>query len=512
MAKINLDALIPREDFEVEDTSFTPQLSQTIKISDLEKGAFFYTSLRKPDFQRETSDWEAHKITDFIKSFLHGDLIPAIILWNAGRYTFAIDGAHRLSALICWVNDDYGDGFLSQAFFDHEIDEDQKKAAEQTRNLINKKIGTYKDYTESVKNPDKANPEILEYASKLGYLSIQLQWVSGGAEKAEDSFFKINQKAAPIDETEIELLKSRSKPYAMAARAIVRSGTGHKYWSKFEENIREEIEALAKELNESLFIPRINQPIKTLDLPLAGKGYSARTLSLVFDLIKLANNITSHNEVDNDNTGIETLKYLKNVRKIIRRLTTTHPSSLGLHPAVYFYSQRGRYQPTAFLAWIELIKYLEANNSFIEFSKIRSDFEKFVLGSKQLVSQITYKYGSGTKGCRYLKELYLVVIEALTSGKTINQIINDILPNKFSYLDTGRTVTYTGNADFSRQTKSEIFIRESIENAPKCKLCNGLMHKNAITFDHIERREEGGVGNADNGQLAHPYCNSTLKN
>jgi len=44
-------------------------------------------------------------------------LIPAIILWNSGRYIFTIDGAHRLSALIAWVLDDYGDGIISQTFF-----------------------------------------------------------------------------------------------------------------------------------------------------------------------------------------------------------------------------------------------------------------------------------------------------------------------------------------------------------------------------------------------------------
>ncbi|MFV0549173.1 MAG: DUF262 domain-containing protein [Limnobaculum xujianqingii] len=139
MANVNLDALIQREDFANIGKGITPQLTHTLTISELVKGkGFFYSSLRKPDFQRETGDWDKTKIADFIKSFLEGDLIPSIILWNAGQYTFVIDGAHRLSSLIAWANDDYGDGFISQAFFSHDIDNEQKLTADQTRRHINK--------------------------------------------------------------------------------------------------------------------------------------------------------------------------------------------------------------------------------------------------------------------------------------------------------------------------------------------------------------------------------------
>ncbi len=73
------------------------------------KGNFFYPVLRKPDFQRETHEWSPNKVKGLIESFANQDLIPAIIMWTTkGGYTFAIDGAHRLSALIAWVNDDYG--------------------------------------------------------------------------------------------------------------------------------------------------------------------------------------------------------------------------------------------------------------------------------------------------------------------------------------------------------------------------------------------------------------------
>ncbi len=511
MAKVNLDALIPREDFEIDGGASVQGLADKLKISELVKGeSFFYSSLRKPDFQRETSDWDKNKIAAFIKSFIEGDLIPSIILWQAGQYTFVIDGAHRLSALISWVNSDYGDGFISQSFFNHEIDNEQRRVAEQTKRFVDKEIGTYKSFMDAVRNPEQANPELLKSANRLGFLSLQLQWVTGSSEKAESSFFTINQKATPISDTEIALLKSRKKPYAMSSRAILRSGAGHKYWDDFSLEIQDEIERLAKEINENLFTPELKNPVKTLDLPLAGKGYSSRSLPLIFDLVKLSNDVSSK-EVVEDFSGIETVKYLKNTLKVVRRFTTTHPSSLGLHPAVYFYSEKGRYQATAFMAWIELIKDFSAKNKFDEFISIRREFEKALVTYKYLTNQVTVKYGSGLKGYKQLKEVYERLMELVSEEKSI-QIIGVDMKVSFPYLN----IDYKGDAprslDFNANTKSEVFISSALSEAVKCKICNGYIHINSITIDHVDRKEDGGIGVAENGQIAHPYCNSTYKN
>ncbi|HLG39201.1 MAG TPA: DUF262 domain-containing protein [Chitinophagaceae bacterium] len=94
----NLDALIPREDFEVKENIENPlQTLPALQIRDLEESAFVYKTLRKPDFQRETSEWTEDKTYELIQSFISGDLIPAVILWNSSGYNFVIDGAHRLN-------------------------------------------------------------------------------------------------------------------------------------------------------------------------------------------------------------------------------------------------------------------------------------------------------------------------------------------------------------------------------------------------------------------------------
>ena len=112
MAKIYLDALIPRDDFEVSSDTVIEQFNKTtISITDLSTDSFFYPIIRKPDFQRETNEWDAQNVADFIESFIKGDLIPAIIFWRSpSGNCFVIDGAHRLSSLIAWINDDDGVG------------------------------------------------------------------------------------------------------------------------------------------------------------------------------------------------------------------------------------------------------------------------------------------------------------------------------------------------------------------------------------------------------------------
>ncbi len=153
---VNLDALIPREDFSVKaDAAARSGKDPTISISHLAGGfGVFASSLRKPDFQRETADWTPQKIVDLVRAFVDGELIPAIILWKVpaiilwkgGGYNFVIDGAHRLSAVLSWVYDDYGDRSRSLSYFGEVIPPEQIRAVKKARALIEKEIGHFSHY------------------------------------------------------------------------------------------------------------------------------------------------------------------------------------------------------------------------------------------------------------------------------------------------------------------------------------------------------------------------------
>lgn len=526
MAKVNLDALIPREDFDVKESQQSGTKKATISIEDLKYDSFFFSTLRKPDFQRETSEWEPDKVSEFIFSFCEGDLIPAIILWRSpGGYLFVIDGSHRISSLAAWINDDYGDRDISKRFYDGVIPEDQTSVAETTRRLVRKRIGSYSDFTLSRDYPEKVTDEVKKRAKNLGAMAIQLQWVDGDAGKAEHSFFKINQQAAPIDSTELRLLESRRKPNCIAARAIIRSGTGHKYWSGFADDVQLRIEELSKEIHSTLFSPPLETPVKTLDIPIGGKQYAANSLQIVLDFVNIVNNAPKNfkEEVDDDADGESTLSYLQKARKLAQRINSVHPSSLGLHPIVYFYSPDGRHKIASFYATVAFVMEMEQRNSFADFTAVRSQFEEFLINNEYLVQQINRKYRSADRAFSLIKDFFNFLVEHFQTVNDAELVKENLLKStEFNYLVNMQdqylaTSPYYANekvsaATFSKERKSAVFIKEAIKGAPRCSICQSYIHRNSITIDHITRKADGGTGEIENGQIAHPYCNTTYKN
>lgn len=516
--KVNLDALIPREDFEFKDgQKGSGKNTQTLSINELKEKSLTFSALRKPDFQRETNEWDAEKICSLVESFINEELIPAVILWrSAGSYIFVIDGSHRISALASWVNDDYGDGIISKRFYDGRIPDEQIKIAEKTRALIKKRIGLFTDYELGATNPDKVSPEIQEKAKGLGFIALQLQWVEGDSATAESSFFKINQKAAPIDPTEIKLLKARNKPIGLAARAIIRGGKGHKYWSKFLDERQQKIQELAEDIHKILFTPSLTNPIKTLDLPIGGKPFSASTLPLILDFVNIVNEdlIKKDLKDEDDADGNETIKFLTNCRKVAQRINSNHPGSLGLHPVVYFYSRDGRHKIASFFAITSLIMEFNKKNTYSEFIKVRKQFEELLIQYDYLIQQIVRKYRGAFPSHTYIKTFYVTCINKLVEGKTPSEVVNELInTTEFIYLTQAVAENETAaTKSFSDEIKSAAFIREALNSTLRCSICGGYMHKNSITIDHIIRKQDGGSGACDNAQLAHPYCNSTVKN
>ncbi len=165
---VNLDALIPREDFEVMGDGEQAPRKPSVQINDLESDAFFYGALRKPDFQRETAEWDPKRVVGLIRTFIDDQLIPAVILWQNKELLFVIDGSHRLSALIAWVQNDYGDGPRSREFFNHTIPDDQLAVAKRTRELVETEFGSYKNHRDAIANPAQYGPDIVARARSSG--------------------------------------------------------------------------------------------------------------------------------------------------------------------------------------------------------------------------------------------------------------------------------------------------------------------------------------------------------
>lgn len=525
---VALDAMIPREDFGIDSGTRPANSLDRINVVHLE-GHFFGSLLRKPDFQRETNQWTPKKVADLVKAFVDLDLIPAVILWKSGQYYFVIDGSHRLSALMAWIYDDYGDRQRSIDYFGGRITEEQRKVALRTRKLVNAAVGgSYAEYVAHRRNPAGAPPEMQQRLSNLGDNSLIAQWVPAtDAITAENSFFKINQAATPIDPTEKRILQARRSASAISARAITHAGTGHKYWSSFDGVAREEIEALAEKIYHTLYDPPIsNQTLTTLDVPVAGQGYSA--LPFVFDLVNHANGIgvadttakatLVRDSLPDDIDGMETIKFLKTVSKKLERITGDSPSALGLHPVIYFYTRSGSFQPTAFIATLMFVEEILNKGRMNDFIKIRSEFEDFLVEYKESIGLITHKYGSGNRSLPWIEKYFLKIVDSLWQGKSSAEIRSDLAnDSNFAFITAPRPSGIHDSSEkkggrFNSNTKTAAFFALALPNAPRCAICNSIIHKNSVQFDHKQRVRDGGHADVSNAQLTHPYCNSTIKN
>jgi hypothetical protein len=508
--------MIRRADFAAQDLDYTMGLFSNFSISNLDDTSPVLTLLRKPDFQRETNHWSPDQIVTFIKSFLDNQLIPALILWKSPSHIFVIDGGHRLSALRAWMKDDYGDGAISLEFYNGEISDEQKKIAKRTRLLVDRTVGRYTTLKDKVGSTTAA-PEEIKRAGNLFTRALDLQWVQGNADVAETSFFNINSQGTPLDDIESALIKNRKKPVAIASRAILRAGTGHKYWSHFPAPRQHEIEELATEFHELLFDPEAEIPIRTLELPLGGSVSPVNALQLLIDFLAIASSpqngsrtISSGND---DDIGNDTIEVLILAKEVALRIVGNGSASLGLHPAVYFYNDRGSYSRHFFLGIVRLITEKVRNNDgafFKKFTKVRGKLEDFLITNKSLINQAFANVNRDARVVR-VRDMMISLIDRIAKGETVN--VEDLFASiglTGRILDLQKVVTQTS---VSNDTKSAVFIKTALQNASKCPLCDGLLFPTkSVSYDHKVRVRDGGKGERENVQMTHPFCNSAIKN
>lgn len=510
---VNLDAMIGRADFaQISDDDTSYETITGIAIHDLTPSGLTGKLLRKPDFQRETNHWTAEQVVSLLECFVNGDLIPSVILWKSPTYLFVIDGGHRLSVLKAWALDDYGDGPESVKYFGDGISVNQKKAAAKARKLIAERVGTYQHIKTRIENG-----QIDSIASSTSTRILPIQWVKGDAEKAESSFFKINTQGTPLDYIEESLLKDRKKPIPIAARAIIRAGGGHKYWSRFSVEKTRIIETTAKKLHLNLFEPELKTPVKTLDLPLGGAKGIRAALQIIIDYLQIANISQTEkyikiNHGGDDETGDKTIDVLRKTETLTNWITGNDKGSLGLHPAIFYYGPTGVHSSPLFLGTARFISEKLANNDktfFREFTLCRANIESALISHKELIATVIQKLGSARRVIKY-SELINSIYSAAKKGEEITEEKIVDWAGLAGKIIVGKEKT--NNTNFTDEVKSSIFINAALKTAIKCEICGGYLDsEKSVSYDHIIRKEDNGTGEVENGQLTHPYCNQAIK-
>lgn len=524
-AKVNLDALIVRQDMEEGAPQRIPKEFSFRHEELVYDRGLTYSVLRKPDFQRSTSSWTPEKVRDMVIAYIEGETVPGVIVWRSPKSNlFVIDGGHRLSSIIAWINDDYGDGTISLA---HYGEAQNKAAADKTRDLLKESVGSYRDLKEALINPN-AEQKHKDNARKLVFASLRVQELEkeSDAAAAEKSFLKINQQGVILSDTEKWLILARYCPNSIAARAISLKGKGGAYWERFDSTQRKKISDLAESVYNLLFTPDLDKgEMKTTDLPIAGPYSASNALALVFQFVNFANDVptkppASRDEAEKiipvDADGTLTIQYLNRAQRAASLLsnlrTTNYMRSADLHPFVYFYSQQGHHQPTMFLAVAYWLCDLDKTEGLpkLAVNKVRGALEDILLEYSFLVQSISRKARGEERAVRQIKK-YLDFLLKHLSEETPKEKMLELIGQEFrvsTIAEPEDIETMVPGSRIPVSVKNALFIEQELKNAQRCELCGARIPARGLSSDHRSDRKYGGSGARENVAPTHHACNS----
>jgi prophage maintenance system killer protein len=425
--KCNFEHLIPRIDVN-KDFKEGPRgsLKMSITLSDLEYRQAFYKQLRKPIFQRDTNYWDVTKLSLLIDTFKKRGLIPAVILWSTqGNGTLIVDGAHRLSALISWVNDDYG----------KEVDLEKHLLIKE---YIDGEVGAYTDLVES---------ENMELLGILSTNSLQIQWVQGDYEIVKTSFIRINEQGAELTKTEQELIINDTAPVSMVTRAILSEMNGQKSIYKHDliSNIVKYLNRPHLSTDESLF-------------PILGDSAHENQLQNIYELV------TIFSDEDSDTIS-------ENLFNIIDFIVNT----LELNNRIYFYNKRRVFKKASFIGIIGFIDSLVSGNDFgltiKDFLEIRFLFEENLVNNEKYIQQIVRKKRQAINALDEMILYYQLLMKSI-----IDNGDDSLMLQNLTYLtDTVMT---------PRQIKEDAKYRKEVIKLHKCSKCGGYINSHLHYKEH----------------------------
>jgi hypothetical protein len=74
-------------------------------------------------------------------------------------------------------------------------------------------------------------------------------------------------------------------------------------------------------------------------------------------------------------------------------------------------------------------------------------------------------------------------------------------------------VTHMRQRNFLTIQKVLLLYVMLLKSALKCPICDGYLDPiRSVSYDHIIRVQDGGIGSSGNCDLTHPYCNQSVKN
>ncbi|MGB8648636.1 MAG: HNH endonuclease signature motif containing protein [Anaerolineae bacterium] len=516
-----------------------------LRYKDLEDHDGIVPWLRKPDFQRETSAWTPEKCVDLLESVVRRWVIPGLIMWRNDEtdLVYVLDGAHRISVLLAWMLDDWGDRAPAGYYERNKRAGEIERAAITVRELVKRQIGDYASYKEAyqkyLKAQDDGDVSSLREDERTkgsfyrdirsGAKGFHVQWEFGDYNVAEASFLRINRTGQQLNTFETTLIENRNSTLARAVMSVANGGSGH-FWPELSSPVSKSqlqtLNEMATGLHRKLFVPSLEGTIQSLAVPfMVAPGYFQKH-ALLMELFPVfqgksgqPDDITDILEEDNNASGDAILAngmtLMYKAVDAMSQLTGEDNDSrtLNLVPLFYFYSNIGRYVRSAlygFISWLNQGSEEEVRTRKIIFSAHRERFEQ-VLFRHNIAGIIPDRIGSGPRATFGTADFYERLLRLLNSNShatgdpSFEKELGDILaklavPRSEKRVSESRVATKT--------QKNAVVIKKLFENSARCHICGGILNMSEVQYDHKKEWHLGGESHPDNFEPTHPFCNN----
>jgi hypothetical protein len=482
-------------------------------------------------------------------------IIPAVIMWKSpdSPYEYILDGAHRVSVVLAWLNDDWGDKTTQSgdvAWYSETLTA-ARETARIVRQLVETEIGSAKQYAELEDRMDrlmeenKAPKQVMgerDFRRAMFFASLRkdnvgfrVQYVSGDYRTAEESFLRINSSGRSLSPWERKLIENRDSSMARVIMSIAAKDVARRYWSiegsddsekqRREEQVNKLVAAINK-IDEMLLKPQLSQPLRTAHQPMLVAPDTERKPFYVAEFLTVVagekgsaanteNLLSATGETDGDQILSRGTEIVTDAVDALTHLAaTSNPKSLGLVPTIYFYSENAPMRGLlyGFMYWLLSGSETDIINRKRGFSAYRGVFEEFWLANRSFVlSRWQRGLGSGAEVTEAVARFYDRMSRLLIDckGDIESTIFKDGYSEIKNDLPKASTVSESSGTQFTTAQKSKKHLQQVFPMLPRCEICNGHLDPTRPgQHDHILPVRNSGMADESNQRLVHSFCNN----
>lgn len=72
------------------------------------------------------------------------------------------------------------------------------------------------------------------------------------------------------------------------------------------------------------------------------------------------------------------------------------------------------------------LKELKTTQNFVEFTKVRKEFESLLLANREFTTTILHRFGSGARSSTKVKDLYTKILDLMHGGRVARDVVEEL--------------------------------------------------------------------------------------